>query len=220
MSILIDEINDQIEKYSLLKHEFYQMWQKGQLSMDHLAGYSKEYFQLVKTVPILIENILKNNQNDKYTSIIKSNLDDEREHLKPWINFSSYVGVKEEDLINFKSEELTNEAIDELIKLSESSFEEGIAALYAFEKEIPKISDTKLIGLNQFYGIKDHKAQEYFDIHKEVDIYHSKVWEKILDELPYEMRDKIINSSILSLKAQNKLLDSVKNKYVGNTIAC
>jgi len=220
MSILIDEINDQIEKYSLLKHEFYQMWQKGQLSLDHLAGYSKEYFQLVKTVPILIENILKNSQSDKYTNIIKSNLDDERDHLKPWIDFSSYLGIKEEDLINYQSEGLTNESINELIKLSKSSFEEGIAALYAFEKEIPKISDTKLKGLDQFYGIKDQKAQEYFNIHKEIDLYHSKVWEKILTEMPPEMKDKIINASIVSLKAQNKLLDSVKNKYVSNTIAC
>lgn len=220
MNVLIDEINNNIEKYSLLKHEFYRLWQNGQLSMDHLAGYSKEYFQLVKTVPLLIENILKNNQNDKYVDLIKNNLVDEQDHIKPWITFSSFLGIPEDELLEYSSEGLTKEAIDDLIDLSKSSFEEGVAALYAFEKELPKISDTKLAGLDQFYGIKNSKAQEYFNIHKEIDIYHSKVWEKILNEMPSEMSEKIIRSSIASLKAQNKLLDSVKNKYVDNTIAC
>ena len=48
---LIDQINFEIEKYSLLKHDFYKLWQEGKLTLDHLAGYSREYFQLVKIVP-------------------------------------------------------------------------------------------------------------------------------------------------------------------------
>ncbi len=48
---VINQINAEIEKNSLLKHKFYQMWQEGKLTLDHLAGYSKEYYQLVKNVP-------------------------------------------------------------------------------------------------------------------------------------------------------------------------
>ena len=29
------------------------MWQEGKLTLDHLAGYSKEYFQLVKIFLLL-----------------------------------------------------------------------------------------------------------------------------------------------------------------------
>ena len=46
MTLLMDQINAEIEKNSLLKHKFYQMWQEGKLTLDHLAGYSKEYYQL------------------------------------------------------------------------------------------------------------------------------------------------------------------------------
>ncbi len=36
--------------------------------------------------------------------------------------------------------------------VSKSSFEEGVASLYAFEKELPKISETKSKGLKEFYN--------------------------------------------------------------------
>ena len=51
MSDLIQKIDMLIEERSLLKHPFYQAWSEGKLTQDALAGYSKEYFQLVKAVP-------------------------------------------------------------------------------------------------------------------------------------------------------------------------
>ena len=41
---LIKRIDEMIEERSLLKHPFYQMWSDGKLSVDMLAGYSKEYW--------------------------------------------------------------------------------------------------------------------------------------------------------------------------------
>ena len=40
-----------------------------------------------------------------------------------------------------------------------NTFESGACAMYAFEKEIPKISQTKLDGLAEFYGITTKKQQ-------------------------------------------------------------
>ena len=59
--LLIDQINIEIERHSLLKHKFYQMWQEGKLTLDNIAGYSKEYYQLVKNVPGMVQNTLNNN---------------------------------------------------------------------------------------------------------------------------------------------------------------
>ena len=66
MHSLIAQIDIEIERYSLLKHDFYRLWQEGRLTLDHLAGYSKEYFQLVKAVPLLVENALRANKVKKY----------------------------------------------------------------------------------------------------------------------------------------------------------
>lgn len=210
----MDQINSEIEKSSLLKHKFYQMWQEGKLSLDHLAGYSKEYYQLVKTVPDLVENTLINNENEMYTNIIKSNLAEERDHIEPWIRFASSLNIREEELNGYEGDTLTRRAIDSLLAISKSSFEEGVASLYAFEKELPKISETKSKGLKEFYNKVDDDSHRYFAIHREVDIYHAKVWENMLNECSEDQHQKILNAVKISLAAQNCLLDSVYNKYV------
>ena len=217
---LIDQIDLEIERHGLLKHDFYRLWQEGKLTLDHLAGYSKEYFQLVKAVPLLVENALKTNKVKKYESSIQTILQDEREHVEPWIKFSSSLKIDRTELMDCAGEDLTKQSVENMIKLSESSFEEAVAVLYALEKQLPKISETKLDGLAKFYGITDEKSSEYFNIHKEIDIYHSKIWESIIKESPDDKKEKILNAAILSLKAQNRLLDSVKTRYVDNTIAC
>jgi pyrroloquinoline-quinone synthase len=218
MDDLINQIDVEIEKYSLLKHDFYRLWQEGKLTIDHLAGYSKEYFQLVKIVPTLVENALKTNKQKKYQNGILNTLEDERQHIEPWTKFSSSLHVDMKELVNYGGNDLTNQSIDELIKISESSFEEAVAALYAFEKELPKISETKLDGLVKFYGITDNESNEYFRIHKEIDIYHTKIWENIIKESADDKKEKMLNAAIISLKAQNRLLDSVKTKYMDNNI--
>jgi pyrroloquinoline-quinone synthase len=220
MHSLIDQIDLEIERYSLLKHDFYRLWQEGKLTSDHLAGYSKEYFQLVKAVPLLVENALRTNKVKKYEKSIQTILQDEREHIEPWIKFSSSLQVDKTELMDCVGEDLTKQSVDNMIKLSESSFEEAVAVLYAFEKQLPKISETKLDGLANFYGITDGDSSEYFNIHKDIDIYHSKIWENIIKESSDDQKEKILNAVILSLKAQNSLLDSVKTRYVDNTIAC
>ena len=84
MTLLIDQINSEIDKHSLLKHKFYQLWQEGKLTLDQLAGYSKEYYQLVKTVPLIVKNTLENNSNPRYEKLIKAALQEENEHIEPW----------------------------------------------------------------------------------------------------------------------------------------
>jgi pyrroloquinoline-quinone synthase len=59
MNSLIKKIDDMIEERSLLKHPFYEMWSDGKLKLESLAGYSKEYFQLVKAVPSFMSPIIE-----------------------------------------------------------------------------------------------------------------------------------------------------------------
>jgi pyrroloquinoline-quinone synthase len=218
MTLLIDQINSEIEKNSLLKHRFYQLWQEGKLTLDQLAGYSKEYYHLVKTVPHMVQNTLKNNSDPRNEKIIRGTLEEENEHVKPWKKFASDLQVSAEDLNNHSPDPLTNAAIISLLKISEASFIEGVAAMYAFEKELPKISETKSEGLRKFYGLFDQSTHEYFDIHREVDIYHAQMWENILNNCPKETHEKALSAAKVSLKAQNDLLDAVQKKYVDNNI--
>ena len=211
---LIERIDYEIEKRSLLKHRFYQMWSEGKLTINHLQGYSKEYFQLVKVVPKFVENIFNVITDPSLKRAIGQNLKEESEHIEPWIMFSTAMGIQRNDLASYKGENETNMAVSTLSQLTERSLEEAVAAMYAYEKELPKISRSKIDGLKKFYGVQSNEATKYLEIHEEVDLRHSEVWKNILKTIPEEKQERALNAAISSLEAQNKLLDSVQKKYV------
>ncbi|MBD0359389.1 MAG: iron-containing redox enzyme family protein [Nitrososphaeraceae archaeon] len=213
-NLLIERIDYEIEKHSLLKHVFYQMWSEGKLTINHLQGYSKEYFQLVKVVPKFVENIFNVIADPSLKRAVGQNLKEESEHIEPWIMFSTAMGVQRNDLASYKGENETNMAVSSLSQLTERSLEEAVAAMYAYEKELPKISKSKIDGLKKFYGVQSNEATKYLEIHEEVDLRHSEVWKNILKTIPEDKQECALNAAISSLEAQNKLLDSVHNKYV------
>jgi pyrroloquinoline-quinone synthase len=213
-NLLIERIDYEIEKQSLLKHVFYQMWSEGKLTINHLQGYSKEYFQLVKVVPKFVENIFNAIADPSLKRAVGQNLKEESEHIEPWIMFSTAMGVQRNDLTSYKGENETNMAVSTLSQLTERSLEEAVAAMYAYEKELPKISRSKIDGLKKFYGVQSNEATKYLEIHEEVDLRHSEVWKNILKTIPEEKQERALNAAISSLEAQNKLLDSVHKKYV------
>jgi pyrroloquinoline-quinone synthase len=213
-NLLIERIDYEIEKHSLLKHVFYQMWSEGKLTINHLQGYSKEYFQLVKVVPKFVENIFNVITDPSLKRAIGQNLKEESEHIEPWIMFSTAMGIQRNDLASYKGENETNMAVSTLSQLTERSLEEAVAAMYAYEKELPKISRSKIDGLKKFYGVQSNEATKYLEIHEEVDLRHSEVWKNILKTIPEEKQERALNAAISSLEAQNKLLDSVQKRYV------
>ena len=88
--------------------------------------------------------------------------------------------------------------------------------MYAYEMELPKISRLKIEGLTKFYGMNSGTdATSYFEIHEEADIRHTLVWRNILQNIPAENEESSFNAAVVSLDAQNKLLDSVQEKYIG-----
>jgi pyrroloquinoline-quinone synthase len=212
---LIERIDYEIEKRSLLKHRFYQMWSEGKLTFNHLQGYSKEYFQLVKVVPKFVENIHNRITDPSLKEDVGQNLKEECEHIEPWIMFSTVMGVQRDELTIYKGKNETNIAVSTLTQLTELSLEEAVATMYAYEKELPKISRSKIDGLNNFYGLKSSDATKYFEIHEEVDLRHSEVWKNILQIIPEDKQEFTFNAAVNSLEAQNKLLDSVQKNYVG-----
>ncbi len=209
---IVERIDSEIEKRSLLKHPFYLMWSEGKLTIDHLKGYSKEYFQLVKAVPGIVENIAASTTAN---ADIADNAKEEANHVEPWVRFASALGVPARELASYEGDPRTNTAVAMMQNLSRSSFEEGIAGMYAYEAELPRISRTKIDGLKKFYGMDGKDATNYFEIHEEADVRHAQVWRGILRTLPEEKREVAFNAALKSLVAQNLLLDSVQEKYVG-----
>lgn len=211
---IVQKIDSEIERRSLLKHSFYQMWSEGKLTIDHLRGYSLEYFQLVKAVPKFVESIAAKAMDNED---IASNAREEAEHIEPWVRFAGALGVPRSDLVDYAGAAKTNAAVAKMMTLANASFEEAVAAMYAYEMELPKISKSKIDGLKKFYGMSSGDATKYFEIHEEADVRHARVWREILDKIPAEKQEAAFAAAVESLKAQNMLLDSVQERYVGSS---
>ena len=210
MSELIKKIDQIIEENSLLNHPFYEMWSEGKLEFESLVGYSKEYYQLAKQIPKFMEPIIEISPSDVKSELI-SNMNEETEHIRLWEKFASSMGVPMDDLTSYEGLKKTNEAVNNLASLMKS-YDGGASAMYAFEKEIPKISKTKVDGLKNFYGLDNKDATEYFEEHMTADIRHAASWEKIINTSS-ENEDKLLEIAKNSVDAQNLLLDSCYEAY-------
>jgi len=207
---LIKRIDEMITERSLLKHPFYEMWSDGKLTIESLAGYSKEYFQLVKAVPSFMTPIIEKAPKSTVAELI-DNQQEEADHVRPWIKFAGELGISEQELKNYNGLEKTQKAVSDLSDLMDT-YEGGSCAMYAFEKEIPKISQTKLDGMATFYGMSGDDATEYFKLHTEADIRHAAAWRNIL-ETTSSNTDYLIQIADKSISAQNLLLDSCYEEY-------
>jgi pyrroloquinoline-quinone synthase len=222
VSEVVSSLDNDIQDKSLLKHRFYQMWSAGSLSIENLGGYSKEYFQLVRAVPVLVNNVLRQvtpefERNYALSATIRHNLEEEKEHIAPWISFADSIGVTENELNEYECSQKTQEAVAEMLRLTSQSVAAGISTLYTYEKQLPEISTKKIEGLVKFYGVRNDRALDYFRIHEKVDIEHAKLWGSLIDLLPASQHPTIRDAASASLKCQNMILDGVCDKYLPNT---
>ena len=210
MSSLIKQIDQIIEERSLLKHPFYEMWSDGKLEFESLKGYSKEYYQLVKQVPKFMAPMIEGSTPDMKDELIQ-NMKEESDHIPLWEKFADSMGISESELKDHQGLEKTNNAVSNLGSLMDS-FDNGACAMYAFEKEIPKITKTKLEGLKEFYGIDSKEAVQYFEEHMTADIRHAASWKKIINSSSAE-DSLMLSTAQKSVAAQNLLLDSWYETY-------
>ena len=210
MSSLIQKIDRIIEERSLLNHPFYQTWSDGELTREALAGYSKEYYQLVKAVPIFMTQLLDYAPESLHDEL-NHNQQEEFSHISLWQRFAGGLGISNQELTNYEGLSKTNHAIAGMDSLM-SSLVSGSAAMYALEKEIPKISQIKLEGLAEFYGLTDEDVTKYFKEHMEADIRHTASWQRVIDGFSGHDQE-IISAAESSVTCQNLLLDSCYDEY-------
>jgi pyrroloquinoline-quinone synthase len=216
MYYLLQRIDLEIERHSLLKHRFYRLWSEGRLNVDQLKGYAMEYFQLVKAVPLLVRNVMSSCTNDtKLKYPLGENYREESEHINLWVKFAVSMGIKSDELVDYVPSDTTNKVVRFLIALTKKSFGQGAAAMYAYEKQLPEISRSKINGLAQFYSLgNSREGIEYFTVHEEADVRHAAVWKSIIESVSHDPSESLYQAATDSLWAQNKLLDSVCERYL------
>ena len=88
----------------------------------------------------------------------------------------------------------------------------GLAALYAYESQVPEIARQKAEGLCEHYGA-DAATCRYFTLHQTADIHHADVWKQAIhSELARDpaVEDKALDAAETAAQALWSALDGVE----------
>jgi pyrroloquinoline-quinone synthase len=91
------------------------------------------------------------------------------------------VGVNREDVQLTELWEETSNLIRTFRSVcKDGGTAEGLAALYAYESQIPAVAESKIEGLRKHFDINTPRACAYFYAHIEADKEHSRVERELL----------------------------------------
>jgi len=210
---LLEKIDAAIAEKNLLKHPFYQDWQAGKLSRESLQLYAVQYYRHVEAFPQHLR-VLAARADESLKPVVLENLAEEENpdgpHPKLWREFAEALGVSEEDILNSPSLPGTQHVVHTFRDIcGNRPVAEAVAALYAYEAQVPEIATTKIDGLNRFYGITDAKGTAYFAVHEEADKAHRAAWSNWLAEKATGDETEILTSTNEALNALWGALDAV-----------
>jgi pyrroloquinoline-quinone synthase len=199
-----NELNKKLDQYHLLNHPFYKSWNDGKLNREIIKDYAEQYYQHVKAFPRYISATHSLCEDISKRKILLENLQDEEkeneDHPKLWKNFAAAMGADRSKIETVTKEKFTADMIDNFFKNGRSSYAEGLASLYTYERQIPEIAETKIRGLKNYYGVSSKEGLEFFEVHKAADKYHRAACEKLLDGLSKDEQDKAEKSALSTAK--------------------
>jgi pyrroloquinoline-quinone synthase len=179
---IIDEVKAIVEERSLLRHPFYQAWQKGELRLADLRGYAAQYWHHVLAFPQYVSAAHAICPPEAYgdrqamlENLIEEEHGDEN-HPELWLRFAEGVGATRDDVRGSRPLPETAALVSTFRDATaRRSFAEACAALYVYESQVPEVAKTKIAGLERFYGIHDPRSQQFFTVHIGADEVHADV---------------------------------------------
>ena len=223
MKQYLDEIDKDIAAKHLLKHPFYLAWTRGELSREALADYARQYYHHVAAFPTYLSAVHADCDDQVTRRELLKNLVDEEagspNHPELWLTFAEGFAVPAEDAQNAAKWPETKNLMGTFRSVcGDGSTAEGLAALYAYESQIPAICDSKIEGLKKYYGFTDPRHYEYFSVHIEADREHAAAERKMLSEYVGNENFESVTASV------NRVLDSLWEMLSGvcrrHAIAC
>ena len=223
MNQYLDKIDNDIAVKHLLKHPFYLAWTRGELSKEALADYARQYYHHVAAFPTYLSAVHTNCDDQETRKQLLSNLIDEEacspNHPELWLKFAEGFDVSDVDARSAKKQPETKNLIDTFRSVcGNGSTADGVAALYAYESQIPAICESKIDGLKKHYGFTHPQHYHYFAVHIKADREHAAAERKMLSAY-------IDNHNFESVKASvNRILDALWEMLSGvcrrHAVAC
>jgi pyrroloquinoline-quinone synthase len=204
---LLDRLDAVRERWNVLRHPFYQRWSEGELSREELAFYAAEYRHAVVALAEASEAAADACQRELRAEL-GEHAREERAHVELWDRFADELEA-ETDRAPLPE---TTECARAWRAASDAL--EGMAVLYAVEASQPAISQTKLEGLTEHYGVTPGSpATGYFAVHSERDHEHAARSRAVLEERLAEVdQDRLVELAEDALRGNWLLLDGVERR--------
>jgi pyrroloquinoline-quinone synthase len=223
MKQYLDAIDNDIAQKHLLTHPFYLAWTRGELSKEALADYARQYYHHVAAFPTYLSAVHANCEDQATRKQLLNNLIDEEagspNHPELWMRFARELGVEDIDLARTEKQPETKNLIDAFRSVcTQGSTADGLAALYAYESQIPAICESKIDGLKKYYGFTNPEHYEYFNVHIEADREHSAAEREMLNRYTDDRNFERVRASVnCVLDALWEMLSGVCRRHA---IAC
>jgi pyrroloquinoline-quinone synthase len=188
MTGVIELLDNEVSQHHMLNHPFYQRWNAGELTRGELEEYSRQYYPYTLAFPTFLSAMHAHTDDIAIRQYLLENLIEEERgtenHPELWLRFCDALGVDRADAKSTSPNDATADLIATMRNLARSEkLHEGLAALYAYESQIPSVSKTKIDGLAAWYGITDQRDISFFSVHMEADVLHSQTARELLETL-------------------------------------
>jgi pyrroloquinoline-quinone synthase len=85
----------------------------------------------------------------------------------------------------------------------------GVAAVYAYEAQVPQVAAAKIAGLRSHFGIGDDRTLAFFELHSELDVEHSDAERRIVADLGEGRENEVLGATSDALEAWWAFLSAV-----------
>jgi pyrroloquinoline-quinone synthase len=214
-TVRIDRI---VDGKHLLKHPFYRAWTEGRLTIDALRGYAAQYYRHVAAFPRYISSIHARTEDLAARQYLLENLIDEERgeenHPELWLRFAEGIGAQRAAVRGAEPLPETT-ACDAAFTgvVAGASPTAALAALYAYESQVPAVARSKIEGLRLHYGIDDAETLRFFTVHVDVDQRHAEVARALLEHATPEEQEGALAASVRVMDGLNTLLDGVVREF-------
>ena len=210
---LLDRIDVMIDERRLLTHPFYTKWVAGTLPREAIQEYTRQYYAFESEFPRFLSAIHTDMPSAAARRVVLDNLWDEEHgeenHAELWLRFAEGMGVGREDVAGAARTAATEGLVDTYRRASGSSPVAGLAAVHAYERQVPEVARAKLDGLRDHYGVTDERTTRFWSVHERLDVEHAGAERQLLTEMGREDPEAAVRTTGEALDAWWGFLDAV-----------
>jgi len=182
----MNEIDSLIAKRHLLTHPFYKAWTEGTLPRESLVDYARQYYAFESSLPRFLTALHSRSEDAATRAALLANAWDEEHgdnnHPELWLRFAEALGIDRRAVVDAVPHEATRALVDTYRQAStEAPVAAGIAAVYAYESQLPAVADAKIAGLKAHYGICSGDGLTFFEVHRSIDVHHAAAERSLLE---------------------------------------